>query len=143
MSSRGRNAADRIHSASIHLLRRVREVDGAAMGISPARASALSVLVFGGARSLTELAAAEQVTSATMSKLVTGMEADGLARRCPDVNDARAIRIEATAKGRRTLERGRERRLDLLEELLADASEAEIAAVETAASVVERAIRSA
>ncbi|HEY3550462.1 MAG TPA: MarR family transcriptional regulator [Gaiellaceae bacterium] len=143
MSSRGRNAADRIHSASIHLLRRVREVDGAAMGISPARASALSVLVFGGARSLTELAAAEQVTSATMSKLVTGMEADGLARRYPDVNDARAIRIEATAKGRRTLERGRERRLDLLEELLADASEAEIAAVETAASVVERAIRSA
>lgn len=143
MSSRGRNAADRIHSASIHLLRRVREVDGAAMGISPARASALSVLVFGGARSLTELAAAEQVTSATMNKLVTGMEADGLARRYPDVNDARAIRIEATAKGRRTLERGRERRLDLLEELLADASEAEIAAVETAASVVERAIRSA
>jgi DNA-binding MarR family transcriptional regulator len=113
------------------------------MGISPARASALSVLVFGGARSLTELAVAEQVTTATMSKLVTGMEADGLARRHPDVNDARAIRIEATAKGRRILERGRQRRLDLLEGLLADASEAEIEAVETAASVVERAIRSA
>ncbi|HJU36267.1 MAG TPA: MarR family transcriptional regulator [Gaiellaceae bacterium] len=143
MSSKRREAVDRIHSASIHLLRRVREVDGAAMGISPARASALSVLVFGGARSLTELAVAEQVTTATMSKLVTGMEADGLARRHPDVNDARAIRIEATAKGRRILERGRERRLDLLEGLLADASEAEIEAVETAASVVERAIRSA
>ena len=143
MSSAKREAADRIHSAAIHLLRRVREVDAKAMGISPARASALSVLVFGGARSLTELAAAEQVTSATMSKLVTAMEGEGLVRRYPDVNDARSIRIEATAKGRRILERGRKRRLDLLEQLLGGASDAEIAAVGTAASVVERAVESA
>jgi DNA-binding MarR family transcriptional regulator len=113
------------------------------MGISPARASALSVLVFGGARSLGELAQAERVTPATMSKLVTALEGEGLVRRYPDVNDARAIRVEATAKGRRILESGRERRLDLLEKLLSDASDAEIAAVHTAASVVERAIRSA
>ena len=143
MSSTKREAADRIHSAAIHLLRRVREVDAKAMGISPARASALSVLVFGGVRSLTELAAAEQVTSATMSKLVTAMEGEGLVRRYPDVNDARSIRIEATAKGRRILERGRTRRLDLLEQLLGGASDAEIAAVGTAASVVERAVESA
>jgi DNA-binding MarR family transcriptional regulator len=143
MSSTKREAADRIHSAAIHLLRRVREVDAKAMGISPARASALSVLVFGGARSLTELAAAEQVTSATMSKLVTAMEGEGLVRRYPDVNDARSIRIEATAKGKRILERGRTRRLDLLEQLLGGASDAEIAAVGTAASVVERAVESA
>jgi DNA-binding MarR family transcriptional regulator len=143
MSSVKREAADRMHSAAIHLLRRVREVDTKAMGISPARASALSVLVFGGARSLTELAAAEEVTSATMSKLVTAMEGEGLLRRYPDVNDGRSIRIEATAKGRRILERGRERRLDLLEQLLGHASEVEIAAVRTAASVVERAVDSA
>jgi DNA-binding MarR family transcriptional regulator len=132
-----------MHSAAIHLIRRVREVDEKAMGITPARASALSVLVFGGARSLTELAAAERVTTATMSKLVTAMEGEGLLRRYPDVNDARAIRIEASAKGRRILERGRERRLDLLERLLADASEADVSAVRRAASVVERAIDSA
>jgi DNA-binding MarR family transcriptional regulator len=135
-----REAADRIHSAAIHLLRRVHEVDAETMGISPSRASALSVLVFGGARSLTELAAAERVTSATMSKLVTGMEREGLVRRYPDVNDARSVRLEATAKGRRILERGRARRLDLLERLLSSASDAEIAAVLTAAAVVERAI---
>lgn len=140
MSSVRREAADSMHSAAIHLIRRVREVDEKAMGITPARASALSVLVFGGARSLTELAAAERVTTATMSKLVTAMEGEGLLRRYPDVNDARAIRIEATAKGRRILERGRERRLDLLERLLADASEEDVSAVRRAASVVERAI---
>jgi DNA-binding MarR family transcriptional regulator len=132
-----------MHSAAIHLLRRVHEVDAEALGISPARASALSVLVFGGARSLRELADAEQVTSATMSKLVSAMEEERLVRRYPDVNDARSIRIEATVKGRRILERGRARRLDLLERLLSTASEKEIAAIRTAAVVVERAIDSA
>jgi DNA-binding MarR family transcriptional regulator len=132
-----------MHSAAIHLLRRVRETDTKAMGISPARASALSVLVFGGARSLTELAAAEQVTTATMSKLVTAMDGEGLVRRYPDVNDARSIRIEATPKARRILERGRARRLDLLEDLLTDAEGEEIAAVRTAAEVLERALESA
>lgn len=143
MSSSRREAADLMHSASIHLLRRVHEVDAEEMGISPARASALSVLVFGGARSLRELAAAERVTSATMSKLVTAMEVEKLVRRHPDVNDARSIRIEATAKGQRILERGRARRLDLLERLLSTASESEIAAIRTAAGALERAIGSA
>jgi DNA-binding MarR family transcriptional regulator len=142
-AQRRREAADQIHSVAIHLLRRVHEVDAEAMGISPARASALSVLVFGGARSLKELAAAERVTSATMSKLVTALEVDGLLRRYPDVNDARSVRIEATARGRRTLERGRTRRLDLLEQLLSTVSEMEIAAIQTAAVVVERVIASA
>lgn len=129
-----------MHSAAIHLLRRVREVDAKAMGLSPARASALSVLVFGGARSLTELADAEQVTAPTMSKLVTGLEREGLVRRHPDVNDARAIRIESTAKARRILERGRASRLDLLERLLSEATDDEIEAVRVAAEAVERAL---
>ena len=113
------------------------------MGISPARASALSVLVFAGARSLKELAEAEQVTAATMSKLVSAMEAEALVRRYPDVNDARSIRIEATPKARRILERGRGRRLELLERLLADATSAEIDALHRAAAVLERALESA
>ena len=139
MSSR-REAADRIHSAAIHLLRRVREVDARAMGLSPARASALSVLVFGGPRSLTELAEAERVTAATMSRLVTALERERLVRRYPDVNDARAIRLEATAKARRILERGQARRLDLLERLLSGATAREIEAVRIAAEAVERAL---
>ena len=113
------------------------------MGISPARASALSVLVFGGPRSLTELAEAEQVTAATMSRLVTALEREGLVRRYPDVNDARAIRLEATAKARRILERGRARRLDVLEGLLVEASFTEVEAVRSAAEVLEQALESA
>jgi len=110
------------------------------MGLSPARASALSVLVFGGARSLTELADAERVTPATMSKLVTGLEHAGLVQRHPDVNDGRAIRIESTAKARRILERGRVSRLELLQQLLSEATEDEIEAVRIAAEAIERAL---
>src|SRR5436309_3304342 len=103
MSNAKRTAADAIHSAAIHLLRHARQVDDQAMSLSPARASALSVLVFGGARSLGELATDERVTPATMSRLVAALEKDGFVRRYPDVNDARAVRIEATAKARRVL----------------------------------------
>jgi DNA-binding MarR family transcriptional regulator len=137
-----REAADRIHSAAIHLLRRVREVDAEAMGITPARASALSVLVFGGPRSLTELARAERVTAATMSRLAQAMEAEGLVGRERAAGDGRAIVVHATPKGRRILERGRARRLELLAALLADASGEELAAVRIAAEVVERSLGS-
>jgi DNA-binding MarR family transcriptional regulator len=137
-----REAADAIHSAAIHLLRRVRKVDEDVMRITVARASALSVLVFAGPRSLSELAEAEQVTPPTMSKLVAAMEEEGLLKRRPHSTDGRSVLLEATAKGRRILQRGRTRRLDLLESLLADASADEVEVVLEAAEIVERALRS-
>jgi DNA-binding MarR family transcriptional regulator len=134
MSSR---TADRIHSAAIHLLRRVREVDGV-MEITPARASALSVLVFGGPRTLTELARAERVTPATMSKLVSAMEAEGLVRREPDPDDGRAAQLHPTARARRILERGRAKRTEYLDSLFAGLTERERAIVREAADIVDR-----
>ncbi len=104
--------ADRLHSAAIHLLRAVRRRDPA-MGIGPAQASALSVLVFGGPRSLGELAAAEQVKPPTMSRIVAGLERSGLVRR-RSTEDGRRIRLEATAKGLKVMEEGRRRRVETL-----------------------------
>lgn len=126
-----------IHSAAIHLLRRVRVVD-AEMGISAARASALSVLVFGGSCSLTELAQAEQVTLPTMSRLVAAMEQEGLVRREPHEADARAVRLSATAKARRLLERGRARREQVLDDLFAQLSSTDRATIARAAAIIER-----
>jgi DNA-binding MarR family transcriptional regulator len=71
------------------------------------------------------------------------MEEEGLVRRQPHATDARSMRIRATAKGRRVIQRGRERRLDLLEELLRGADSREVAVVREAAEIVERALRSA
>src|SRR6478672_9494765 len=126
-----------IHSAAIHLLRRVRVVDEE-MDITPARASALSVLVFGGSQTLTELAQAEQVTTATMSRLVAAMEAEGLVRREPHEEDARSMRLHATAKAKRMLERGRARREQELERIFEQLSAAERATVDRAAAIIER-----
>src|ERR671925_2097042 len=102
-------AADRFHSAAIHALRHVRR-DDPATGLSAARLSALSVLVFGGQRTLGELAAAEHVRPATMTRIVQALEAEGLVRREADPQDGRVTRLHPTAKGERVLWRGRERR---------------------------------
>ena len=82
--------ADRLHSAAIHLLRRLR-VEDEALGISAPRLSALSVLVFAGPRRVGELAEAEQVEPPTMTRLVDGMERDGYVARAarPRGSDAR------------------------------------------------------
>jgi len=109
--------ADRLHSAAIHLLRRVRVGDRES-GIGPAQLSALSVLVFGGPRSLGELADAEQVRPPTMSRIVTGLERAGLVRRHA-TEDGRRVRLEASAKGRKILEAGRQRRVESLAKALA------------------------
>lgn len=105
--------ADRLHSAAIHLLRRLRVVDRET-GLSGPRLSALSVVVFGGPVTVTELAEAEQVSAATVSRMTKEMEGEGLVERSPDPDDGRVQRIRATDRGRRILEEGRRVRVGVL-----------------------------
>src|ERR1700733_2253617 len=105
--------ADGLHSAAIHLLRRVRKQD-AATGEGPARLSALSVLVFGGAKTLGELAAAEQVKPPTMSRIVSGLTRSRLVEVTDDPHDKRRMSIRATSKGTRLLQKGRQHRIAYL-----------------------------
>jgi DNA-binding MarR family transcriptional regulator len=131
--------ADRLHSTAIHLLRQVR-VEDAATGIAPARLSALSVLVFGGAMSLNDLARAEQVRPPTMSRIVDALEAEGLARRTVNPQDRRAIAIEATEKGTAILWQGRKRRVKFLAKRLLRLSEAERKQIELAVQAIQKAM---
>jgi DNA-binding MarR family transcriptional regulator len=113
--------ADRLHSAAIHLLRRLRMHDRES-GVGPAQLSALSVLVLGGGpRSLGELAEAEQVRPPTMSRIVRGLVRAGLVRR-GKTEDGRRVRLEATAKGTRVLQEGRRRRVESLAKALSSLS---------------------
>ena len=105
--------ADRLHSAAIHLLRRLRRED-ATTGLSAPRLSALSVIVFGGPLTLGELANAEQVRPPTMTRLVSALEDQGLVTREADADDKRLTRIRATQRGRALLFRGRARRVAAL-----------------------------
>lgn len=105
--------------------------------MSAARLSALSVLVFGGPTTLGRLAEAEQVSAPTMSRLVTGLERDGYVRRRASSADRRLTVVEATGKGRRTLEQGRERRISELEELVGRLDADELDVLARAASTIE------
>jgi DNA-binding MarR family transcriptional regulator len=105
--------ADELHSAAIHLLRQLRREDDAS-GLSAPRLSALSVVVFGGPLTLGDLARAEQVRPPTMTRIVTGLEKDGLVKRRGDPRDRRLTHIEATPKGRKILAAGRARRVEKL-----------------------------
>jgi len=102
--------ADRLHSAAIHLLRRLR-VEDKAIGLSGPRASALSVIVFRGPMTMGALAEAEQVRPPTVTRLVDGLERRGLVRRISGAADGRVQLVEATAAGRRLLQKGRARRV--------------------------------
>jgi DNA-binding MarR family transcriptional regulator len=114
---------DLLHSAAIHLLRKVRAQDRSA-GIGPAQLSALSVLVFGGPRSLKELAEAEQVRPPTMSRIVVSLERTRLVRR-KTTDDKRRMLLEATARGVKILREGRHRRVEILVRALQKCSEDE------------------
>jgi DNA-binding MarR family transcriptional regulator len=130
--------ANRLHSAAIHLLRRVRVSDQAA-GIGPAQLSALSVLVFGGARSLGELAEAEQVKPPTMSRIVVGLEREGLLRR-RKTDDKRRMLLEATAKGHKVLQQGRKRRVESLAAAVRSLAPGEIDHLTELAGLLEKII---
>jgi DNA-binding MarR family transcriptional regulator len=132
--------ADRLHSAAIHLLRRLR-VEDEALGISAPRLSALSVIVFAGPKRIGDLARIEQVEPPTMTRLVDGLVRDGLAVREADPDDARAVRVRATPTGARTLKRGRARRVETLERSLAALPPAELAALGDGVEVLERILR--
>jgi DNA-binding MarR family transcriptional regulator len=132
--------ADKLHSAAIHLLRGVRREDAAA-GLPPAQLSALSVVVFGGPLSVGALAAAEQVRSPTMTRIVTALEAARLVIREPHPGDARSVLVSATAAGRELLHSGRRRRVSVLEQRIGELTPAEREALQRAVGALERVSR--
>jgi DNA-binding MarR family transcriptional regulator len=133
--------ADRLHSAAIHLLRRVRKQD-AATGEGPARLSALSVLVFGGGpMTLGQLAQAEQVRPPTMSRIVSGLEHSRLAERMMDAKDSRRVRIRATPSGERLLHEGRRLRIEYLARHLGGLTRQELATLDEAVKLLEGVLR--
>lgn len=132
--------ADRLHSAAIHLLRRLRREDDAS-GLPAPQLSALSVIVFGGPVTLGQLAAAEQVRPPTITKLVAGLEAGGLVTREADPTDRRVVHVTATARGMKLLHEGRARRVASLAVSLRGLAPKDRAVLERAVPILERVVR--
>jgi DNA-binding MarR family transcriptional regulator len=134
--------ATRLHSVAIHLLRRLQRED-ARLGLSGARLSALSVLVFGGPRTLGKLASAEGVSPPSMTRLVTAMEAEGLVVREKNAADGRSVIVRASAEGERILVRGREQRVEALAGWLSALTAERLTSLDTATSTLEDVLRPA
>lgn len=131
--------ADQLHSAAIHLLRKLRRED-AASGLNAPRLSALSVVVFGGPVTLGELAAAEQVRPPTMTRIVDALAEQGLVVKKRNAQDARSTMIYATAVGKKLLMQGRERRVRALAAQIAVLGQEDRAMLQRAAGILSKVI---
>ena len=129
--------ADRLHSAAIHLLRRVRREDEA-IGLSAARLSALSVIVYGGPIRVSALARAEQVRTPTMTPIVAALEREGLVAREADASDGRASLLRATPRGARVMQEGRRRRVARLAQELSRLPARDRQTLDQAVAILER-----
>lgn len=109
--------ANTLHATAVYLLRTAR-ADDPETGLSPARLSALSVVVHAGPLSLSELAGQEQISRPAMSQLIAGLEYAKLVRRRPDPGDGRRSLLDATARGRRLLHAARRNRVKRIRAVL-------------------------
>ena len=135
--TRNERIADRLHSAAIHLLRSLRKVDEAT-GLTAPRLSALSVIVFGGPKTLGQLAAIEQVRPPTMTRLVTALEEGGYVTRRAHSSDARLTMIHATRRGEQIMSLGRSNRVNNLAARLSMMTSEEVKELERAAELIAR-----
>lgn len=129
--------ANRLHSVAIHLLRRA-ALEDRASGLSPERLSLLSVLVFAGPRTASELADIEMVSRPAISRIVNALEKTGQVRRERSASDRRSWLIHATDAGRRVVEGGRERRVRRIAAELAGLTREELGSLDAATRALEK-----
>ena len=131
--------ADEIHSAAIHLLRKLRREDSQS-GLNSQRLSALSVVVFGGPVTLGDLAAAEQVRPPTMTRIVDALAELRLVTKTRNAEDGRSTHITATPAGTKLLMRGRERRVRALATQIAQLNREQRTTLQDAAKILKHVI---
>ena len=130
---------NRIGAMVVALGDRLRAATEAAADMPASYPAALSALgTWAGGRTVDALADGLRLSHSRAVRVVDRLEADGLARRRPDPDDARAVRLELTAAGRRAAARVQAARVEALEQALSGITPAERAALaELAAKVLD------
>jgi DNA-binding MarR family transcriptional regulator len=106
--------------------------------LSRTAASVLATLRDRGPRRITELAESEAIAQPTVTTLVGRLERDGLVRRAPDPDDARAVRVHLTDAGLERLREMRAARAALLEARLERLTDDERAVLSAALPVLDK-----
>jgi DNA-binding MarR family transcriptional regulator len=116
--------------------RRMRQEAGTEM--RPSRASALVTVELHGPLTPSELAEIETVKRPTATRILRGLEAEGLIERTPDPNDGRSALIAITGEGRDRLRRLRRRKNAYLARRMRGLDTGDVASLERAAQILER-----
>jgi DNA-binding MarR family transcriptional regulator len=106
--------------------------------VSLTAASTLRRLEQSGPHRISDLATTEDVTQPAMTQLVSRLERDGLARRCPDPADGRVVLVRITDGGCELLRRRREVRAEKLFDLMVRLDPAEREAIMAALPALDR-----
>lgn len=107
-------------------------------GTGAAQLSALGVIIYIGATTLSALAARERISVPTASRIVDSLVRDGLVERVAASGDRRAVRLSATDKGRATIISACDRRAALLAPALSGLNEEERAALSVSVKALNR-----
>ncbi len=126
----------RLRLAIVRLARRQRQQSGT--GLTPSLHSALAMIDVRGPLTLGELAAVEQVSPPTTTRIVAKLEEMGLVTRTPDPDDGRVTRVDVSTEGREQLSESRERRDAWLRARLADLTPSDVDALVAAVEPLER-----
>lgn len=129
--------ANALHSLSVHLLRRARTADKES-GLTPERLSLLSVLAYAGPQSINRLSQIEGVSAPAISRSVSSLEKIGLVARARARDDNRTVIVRTTPKGKRLMEAGRRRRIELIADELAGLNKKNLSRLAHVSSVLER-----
>jgi DNA-binding MarR family transcriptional regulator len=140
---RGRRAAPdpaevahRLRLPATRLGRLLRQQDNS--GLAPTLTAVLATLGRQGPLTMTELAAAEQVAPATVSRAVAKLETRAMVSRRPVEGDGRSCQVELTDAGRRQLAANRTRRQAWLTRQLTELDTEDLVRLDAAIDVLER-----
>lgn len=89
-------------------------------GLPAPQTSALSVIVFRGPLTLSQLAEAEQVRAPSITRIVAALEAAGLVARESPESDRRVTYVRATKRGRDVLDAARGQRIAVIANAIAE-----------------------
>jgi DNA-binding MarR family transcriptional regulator len=128
--------AGRLRQTVFRMARLLRQQDDS--GHAPALLTALAVVDREGPLTLGALAAQEQVSPPTITKVVDTLEQRGFVARIRDEHDRRVWRVKATTRGKRALESSRNRRTEWLATQLRGVSDQDRARIMAALDVLEQ-----
>ena len=117
-----------------------RRLAAAPGGLSHGLLMALATVAKQGPLRLAELAQIEQVSAPSMTRTISELESRGLVVRSVDPDDGRAIQLEVTSAGIDAILKARAARAAVVAELLSGLDEADLARIEAALPVLERAL---